>query len=90
MKQNALRDSLSQLHAELAETKHVDPGSAAALKKLGDDIRRILENSGEIPESHRQSLLESLEESVKHFEASHPLLVSMMDRIIQNLSDMGV
>jgi hypothetical protein len=90
MKQNALRDSLTRLHAELAEIKHVDPASGAALKKLAEDIRRILENSGEIPENHHQSLLKSLEESVGHFEASHPLLVSMMNRIIKNLSDMGV
>jgi hypothetical protein len=90
MEQNALRDSLTRLHAELAKIENVDPESGTALKKLAEDIRRVLENSGEIPENHHQSLLTSLEESVGHFEASHPLLVSLINRIIKNLSDMGV
>jgi len=90
MDQNAMRDALTRLHAELDNIDHVDPTSGAALKKLAEEIRRILENSGEIPESHHQSLRESLKESVGHFEASHPLLVSTMNRIIQSLSDMGV
>ncbi len=90
MKQQDLRDSLEQIHGELAGIKHVDPASAAALKTLSEDIARVLENAGDIPESCHPSLLKSLQDSVGHYEASHPLLYSMMNRIIQNLSDMEV
>jgi hypothetical protein len=90
MRHQALYDSLSHLHAELQKIKHVDKTSSQLLNKLGNDIQRILDNSGDIPESHHKSLLASLEESVQHFEVSHPRLTSLMNRIINALSDMGI
>jgi hypothetical protein len=90
MKKEELRDSLLKLHTELKSIKLADKTSSRILKKLGHDIQRILENSGEIPQSHHASLLESLEESGEHFEVSHPKLASLMNTIIKNLSDMGI
>ena len=90
MSRQELRDLLSKLHAELKNVKTADSTSRAILRKLGRDIQRILENSGEIPPHHHARLLESLEESVEHFEVSHPKLTSLMNTIIKNLSDMGV
>ena len=90
MKNKDLRDSLSDLHSELKKIKQIDKNSSEILKKLSHDIERILENSGEIPTSHHQSLLKSLEVSVERFEVSHPNLTFLMNRVIKALSDMGI
>jgi sugar-specific transcriptional regulator TrmB len=90
MKKRELRDSLSRLRSELKNAKEVDKASGEILKKLDHDIQRILENSGDVPRSHHVSLLGSLNESVEFFEASHPELTSVMQRIIKALSDMGI
>ena len=90
MKKKDLRDSLSHLHNELKNVKLADKPSGEILKKLENDIQRILENSGDIPQRHHQSLMESLKESTEHFEVSHPALTSLMNGIMKILSDMGI
>jgi uncharacterized protein YaaN involved in tellurite resistance len=90
MKSKNLNDSLSHLHSELKKIKHVDKTSSELLNKLEADIRRVLENPGDVPKNHHKSLLASLEKSVEHFEASHPALTSLMTRIIASLDAMGI
>jgi len=90
MVDNELRDSLSHLHDELKKVKHIDKASGELLNKLGQDIRRILDNKGEVPEGHHKSLRASLDKSVGHFAVSHPALASLMIRVINMLSEMGI
>ena len=90
MTKQDLHDSLSHLHAELNKVKHVDKASAELLEKLDRDIRRVLDNPGEIPESHHKSLRENLDASVAHFAVSHPALASLMIRVVNALSEMGI
>ncbi|HVP90038.1 MAG TPA: DUF4404 family protein [Terriglobales bacterium] len=85
-----LNDSLSHLHAELKKVKHVDKASSELLNKLGQDIQRILDNPGEVPEGHHKSLRANLDKSVAHFAVSHPALASLMIRVINMLSEMGI
>jgi hypothetical protein len=90
MKTNDLREALAHLHAELRTIKEVDGRSGEILKRLDQDIRRILENSGDIPDSHHKNLLQTLQDAVVHFETSHPKLTSVMSRLINDLSGMGI
>jgi hypothetical protein len=90
MTEENFRASLSQLHSELKNVQHVDRTSGDILKKLGSDIQRILENSGEVPRHHHESLLESLKESIEHFEVSHPRLSALMSDIVNMFGDMGI
>ncbi len=90
MTTNDLRDSLSHLHDELKKVKHVDRTSGELLDKLGQDIRRILDNTGDVPEGHHKSLRASLDKSVGHFAVTHPALASLMIRVINMLSEMGI
>jgi hypothetical protein len=90
MQNKDLRDSLSRLHNELKNVKLADRTSSEILKKLDNDIQRILQNSGDIPQSHRHSLMESLKESAEHYEASHPQLTSLVNGIMKTLSNMGI
>ena len=85
-----LNDLLKQLHAELQKTGDVDGESQAILKDLRNDIARMLEQpSGRIGAQHA-SLAEDLRDAIGKFEASHPGLTSLMNRVCDVLSDMGI
>ncbi|MGD0782193.1 MAG: DUF4404 family protein [Candidatus Aminicenantales bacterium] len=90
MEHNELNETLAKLQDELKYVMQIDDGSRDNLKKLDEDIHRILENSGEVPAEHHRSLRESLEDSVDYLEASHPTVTSLVSRLIKALSDMGI
>ena len=90
MKKSELNESLSGLQAELKKVDQVDDASRDLLKRLDDDIHRILGAKGEVAREHGLTLLETLKQSVDRFDASHPTLALMMDRLIKALSDMGI
>jgi hypothetical protein len=90
MEQENLNESLAKLQGELKYVMQIDDASRDNLKKLDEDIHRILENSGEVPAEHHRSLRESLEDSAQYLEASHPTVTALVGRLIKALSDMGI
>jgi hypothetical protein len=90
MEQVELKESLAKLQGELKYVMQIDDASRDNLKKLDEDIHRILTNSGEVPAEHHHSLRESLEDSVEYLEASHPTVTALVGRLIKALSDMGI
>jgi ElaB/YqjD/DUF883 family membrane-anchored ribosome-binding protein len=90
MKQNELNESLAKLQDELKYVMQIDDASREKLKKLDEDIHRVLENSGEVSVAHHQSLRESLEDSIGYLEAVHPKVTALIGRLIKALSDMGI
>ena len=90
MGQNELNESLVKLQGELKYVMQMDAASRDSLKKLDEDIHRILENSGEVPAEHHRNLRESLEDSFEYLEASHPTVTGLVSRLIKALSDMGI
>ena len=90
MEQDDLNEALAKLQAELKSVLQIDDASRDKLKKLDEDIHRIMENSGEIPAEHHRSLRESLEDSFEYLEASHPTVTGLVSRLIKALSDMGI
>ena len=88
--EDELKESLACLQTELKTVDKVDDASRQALQDLDGNIRRVLENSGAEPGAHHLSLLANLEDSVEYFEASHPQLTILMNRVIKALSDMGI
>ena len=86
-----LKENLIKLQDELKSVKPVDPPSQEAINKLGGNIHLYLNNyDKDGPPSVHFSLKESLEESLEHFEASHPAISDLITRLIQALSDMGI
>jgi len=90
MEQNELNESLAKLQGELKYVMQIDDASRDNLKKLDENIHRILENSGDVPAEHHLSLRESLEDSLEYFEESHPTATALVSRLIKALSDMGI
>jgi hypothetical protein len=90
MDKDHLNESLIELRDELRSVTAVDDSSREALRRLDDDIHRILHNEGDVPAEHHVSLRESLQDSIGSFEASHPTITILMERLIKALSDMGI
>jgi hypothetical protein len=90
MDQDELNESLAKLRGELKYVMQIDAASRDNLKKLDENIHRILENSGDVPAEHHLSLRQSLEDSFEYLEASHPTVTGLVNRLIKALSDMGI
>jgi hypothetical protein len=89
MDKDSLNESLVKLRDELRYAP-VDDSAKDALQRLDGDIHRILQSEGSCPPAHQASLRESLQDSVKHFEATHPAITALMNGLIKALSDMGI
>ncbi|MDD8025455.1 MAG: DUF4404 family protein [Acidobacteriota bacterium] len=90
MDKDHLNESLIELRDELRSVTAVDDSSRETLRRLDDDIHRILNNEGGVPAEHHASLRESLQDSIQVFEASHPTVTILVERLIKALSDMGI
>ena len=88
MADNNLSKLLEQLHAELDHTEAVDDKGRELLRALNADIEKLLERS-ESGQSD-DSLLERLQESIDHFEVTHPALTSALSNIVSILNNAGI
>ena len=82
-----LSDQLRALHRTLAETPALDDATRALLA----DVRRDVERALAAPDADAHgSLATRLRASVQHDEARHPDLVAAVQRVLNQLSDLGV
>jgi Domain of unknown function (DUF4404) len=88
MEDKNLSQLLEELHAELAKTKAVDDKGRELLRDLKADIQNLLQDSEEAGAD--DSMLERLEDSIDHFEESHPDLTSMLSNLINALNNAGI
>jgi len=88
MTDNKLTQILEQLHNELANTEAVDEKGRELLGALNVDIQNLLKRSGN--ESSDDSLLERLQDTMDHFEATHPALTSTLSNIMNILNNAGI
>ncbi len=85
-----LKRSLENLHNELKRSKQVDEESRKILRKLIDDIQKILDKEERASSGSKQNLLENLKESAQKFELTHPELAGAINIVINGLSNIGV
>jgi len=88
MTDNKLTQILEQLHNELANTEAVDEKGRELLGALNVDIQYLLKRSED--ESSDDSLLERLQDTMDHFEATHPALTSTLSNIMNILNNAGI
>ena len=60
MSESQLREHLERLHTELEETDSVDDEARRLLAEVMQDIRAILDRSGDAPASSSQSIADRL------------------------------
>jgi predicted nucleic acid-binding Zn-ribbon protein len=84
-----LRDLLEKLHKELEQVEVTDEAGRERLRHLEADIRALRERSGEQVETD-EPMLERLQDSIDHFETSHPQLTLMLSDMMRILSNAGI
>ena len=89
MSDQNLRDLLEKLHHELEQTEVTDEASRERLRHLEADIRDLLARSGERTETD-EPMLERLQDSIDHFEDTHPQLTLMLSQMMTILSNAGI
>ena len=85
-----LREHLQQLHKELAQTETVDEKSRVLLTEVLDDIRGVLDRSGDDATRGPLRLSERLAEATRDWETSHPVLATAVGRVADTLSNLGI
>lgn len=83
-----LTQLLEQLHKELSETEAVDDKGRELLQALQVDIQNLLGSSP--AKSPDDSVLERLQDTIDHFETSHPDLTSVLSNLITALNNAGI
>lgn len=89
MSDQNLRELLEKLHNELEKTEVTDEEGREKLRHLDADIRQLLKRSGEKTETD-EPMLERFQESIDHFEASHPRLTMLISQMMTILSNAGI
>ena len=91
MDDEELRKLLEELHQKIEKTDTVDETGRELLSHLSVDIRNLLERTG-----HEERLRGSeweigrIEESVRHFEVSHPSLTAALSQLLNILNNAGI
>ncbi len=83
----SLAEILDELHAALEEAPEVGEEGREALRRAAADIREALEQPGE---GDAGSLGEQLSAALERFEVAHPQLTSLVGKIADALSDLGI
>lgn len=83
-----LEKLLEQLQGELKNTGSVDSQGRELLRGLEQEIHAFLERSE--GEEARPSFLSGLEDSITHFEVTHPALTRILSDMLTTLSNAGI
>lgn len=92
MDKSELQETLQQIHGELERAEAVDVESREMLVTVLHDIERVLaqEPDQEHDQPSSDTLVGQMRESMEHFEDTHPFLTSLIGRIADGLSNMGI
>ncbi len=91
MNDDELRQLLEELHQRIESTDSVDEKGRELLSHLSVDIRNLLERAG-----HEEKLRGSprevgrLQESIQHFEVTHPNLTAALSQLLNILNNAGI
>ena len=90
MDKQQLLSALESLHAELADADQIDTETRERLETVTGDVQRLLGQDAEPSREEVEPLSDSLQDMVLRFEADHPSLTSLLNRIASGLSNLGI
>ena len=90
MDDQELRKLLEQLQSQIEWTKSLDEKGRELLHRLDKDIHDLLESPMSDSLQVRPPMLKQLQDSVDHFEATHPMLTSMLSQMLNILNNAGI
>lgn len=91
MNNDELRQLLEELHQKVESAEAVDERGRELLNHLSDDIRGLLERSEteELP-PETSTEINSIEESIRYFEVTHPTLTATLSQMLNILNNAGI
>jgi hypothetical protein len=90
MDDTKLRELLEQLHNELEHTQSVDDKGRALLRDLDADIRGLLNRSQGDALQVQPPMVGRLEDTIDHFEITHPTLTMALSELLTALNNAGI
>ena len=91
MENDELRQLLEELLRKIEDTDQVDEKGRELLSHLSVDIRNLLERTGHEERLRGNSwVIGRLEESVRHFEVTHPSLTAAFSQLLNILNNAGI
>lgn len=90
MTDQKLRNLLEQLQGEIKQTKSVDDKGQEFLRDLDADIHELLARSEGDRTQPQPSIVHRLQDSIDHFEATHPTLTATLSRMLDILNNAGI
>lgn len=90
MNDQDIRRRLQELHDELQRIENVDEEGRALLRRLDEDIRLLLQRTGEEGFPVGEPLLRRLQSAIDRFELSHPKLTMALSEMLTSLSNAGI
>ena len=90
MNNNHLHNHLNALHNEVEQAEVDNTEAQKMLDTLSENIQNILEHPGDISFDHHRILMNNLENSLVHFEVSHPTLTPLINHVIMSLNSLGI
>lgn len=89
-----LKQTLAELHAELKSAGAVDPATRQQLQEVLADIQRSLAAAETVPAEDRaqadDSVAKRLQTASARFEATHPTLAGLIERLTDLLGAAGI
>lgn len=86
MPERTIRKAVEELRAEISKLPEQDSEARERLEKLILEVETGLESEGD----EYESLIEELNGTVEKFEVEHPVATTLLSRIVQALSNMGI
>ena len=90
MNDDELRQLLEELHQKLESTDTMDEKGREMLDHLSKDIRSLLERTGHGERRDTSREINRLEESIRHFEVTHPTLTATLSQMLNILNNAGI
>ncbi len=84
------RELLQHLHDEINSIEKVDQEGSEMLKHIDNDLRELLARSGDESLEVHPSVLQRLDDAVRHFEVDHPELTTLISKVMDSLTTAGV
>lgn len=85
-----LEELHEELHNELQRAENVDEKGRVLLRHLEEDIRDLLQRSGDESVQGGETLLGRFQSAIDHFEVTHPKLTMALSEMMTSLSNAGI
>ena len=90
MNDQELRSLLERLHTEIERNQPLEEKELELLRHMGADIRELLARSEAEGTQAEPSMIKRLEESIDHYEITHPDMTMLLAKLLAILSNAGI